>query len=305
MWFQFIQNSTSVGEKAARMAPLRPPSKRAAAKAANEKITALTAKPVKGSASVKGSSKQKSARQKQATAAKKVTVKKVAIKKAAVQKPVRKKLTVNKVATDKVTAEEPERAESTSSWTPPKMTDLQDERVMQETMGQEMWRFQRRNKNLELIKAELQNEYHARNNPYGVEYVGMFLVYRYPPGQGPKGCSYAMQEPVTRTWKFYNLPADTPYWGGGYNFPAGFTREHSTFNIHAVWEYRDDTRNVGRVMLRVEHKVSKKCRLMSVREVDETSKHNFHYPKKFVTAGKEGENSYYQMNLVDEGGLYE
>ena len=58
-------------------------------------------------------------------------------------------------------------------------------------------------------------------------------------------------------------------------------------------------------MLRVEHKVSKKCRLMSVREVDETLKHNFHYPKKFVTAGKEGDNSYYQMNLVDEGGLYE
>ena len=286
------------------MSPLRPPSKRAAAKAANKKILALTAKPVYGSVSVKGSSKQKSARKKQATTTKKVTIKKVAIKKAAVQKPVGKKLTVNKVATDQVTAEEPELAESTSSWTLLKMTALQDEREMQETMGQEMWRFERRNENLELIKAELQNKYHARNNPYGVEYVSMFLLYRYPPGQGPKGCSQAVQEPVTRTWKFYNIPADTPYWGN-HKFPAGFTREHPTFNIHAVWEYRNDTRSVGRVMLRVEHKASKKCRLMSVKEFDETLKPDFHYPKKFVTAGKEGENSYYQMDLVNEGGLYE
>lgn len=47
------------------------------------------------------------------------------------------------------------------------------------------------------------------------------------------------------------------------------------------------------MVFRVEHKVSKKCRLIDVEEADKTTGRDFDYPTSFVKAGMEGDFSYW------------
>lgn len=147
----------------------------------------------------------------------------------------------------------------------------------------------------EWIEAELKEPYHAEKNPQGVGYMEGFLIYRHPPGHSPSGCAYTVREPVTKTCIYYDPPAFGIYLGGKFGFPEGFSCEHPNFNFLSVWRYYypDKTVNMGSVVFRVEHKVSKKCRLVPVAEAEKTMAQNFHYPKGFVKAGEGVDFSYH------------
>jgi hypothetical protein len=149
-----------------------------------------------------------------------------------------------------------------------------------------MWLFENSDFDTALFEKP---RYYPQTNPTGPEYTLYCMLYRHLGGSGLMGCSFSVQEPRTETWRCFNAEKEMPPLHMNFGSPEGFSRDHETFNVISVWRYGKGIDGRGEVMLRVEQKTEKKCRLIQVKGFEQALADHFQYQKGFVNAGDEGD----------------